>query len=112
MTTLVLWLVFWLVVAVFVAIAAEKKGLNAGAWLLIALLAAPLAAIAVVAVPAAPRTRDPAAPRDDQASEMKTCPDCAEPVRRAALKCRYCGHQFAAASPSASFAPPAARRWR
>jgi hypothetical protein len=28
-------------------------------------------------------------------SEMKTCPDCAEEVRAAARKCRFCGYMFA-----------------
>ena len=26
--------------------------------------------------------------------ELKRCPECAEVVRREALKCRYCGHVF------------------
>jgi hypothetical protein len=30
----------------------------------------------------------------DSKSELKTCPDCAEQVRVAARKCRFCGYQF------------------
>lgn len=33
-------------------------------------------------------------------AEFKTCPDCAEQVRAAARKCRFCGRMFAEASAS------------
>jgi hypothetical protein len=29
-----------------------------------------------------------------ESGESKTCPDCAEPVKVAARKCRFCGYQF------------------
>jgi hypothetical protein len=32
--------------------------------------------------------------RPPEGDEMKGCPDCAEPVRRAARVCRYCGYRF------------------
>lgn len=32
--------------------------------------------------------------KTSQVSEEKICPECAESVKVAANKCRYCGHQF------------------
>lgn len=38
--------------------------------------------------------REPSPPPPPPSAESKTCPDCAEVVRYAARKCRFCGYQF------------------
>lgn len=43
----------------------------------------------------APPNPVPEAPAVATAPEFKTCPDCAEEVRAAARKCRFCGYEFA-----------------
>lgn len=43
-------------------------------------------------------------------ADEKSCPMCAETVKAAAVRCRYCGYDFAAARMPASAAPAAPRR--
>lgn len=39
-------------------------------------------------------TTRPAPAPDETGAEFKACPDCAEDVRLAARKCRFCGYRF------------------
>lgn len=79
------------------ALQAERKGYQPGPWVLYALCFPPIAFLHILLKE--PKPLDPKTQETAQlaAGEMKTCPECAEPVRRAAQKCRYCGHQFARA---------------
>jgi len=38
------------------------------------------------------------------ADEHKTCPTCAEEVKQAATKCRFCGHEYQPVQPAMAFA--------
>ena len=80
-----------LAMAFVVAVAAENKGYNAGAWFLYALFLWPVALVHIAIKPPAQKVADKQALA---AGEMKPCPDCAELVRAQARKCRYCGLVF------------------
>lgn len=49
---------------------------------------------AAASLTAAPSSPEPSTPPSQSLPEHKLCPDCAEPVRAAARKCRFCGYMF------------------
>ncbi|HOY76933.1 MAG TPA: hypothetical protein PLH23_04960 [Hyphomonadaceae bacterium] len=94
----------WGVLAVAVASWANGKGRNAGLAFLIALFFSPLVGFIVVAC-LKDKTRDAvearrhaellaAAAPTVPAGDVRPCPFCAEPIRKAAKVCRFCNREI------------------
>jgi|GEM_PF-4128811 hypothetical protein len=78
-----LWVTTFLsfVFALATAYFAARRGHNVFRWAMLGALLGPFALIIVVLIPSAK-------------ADTKVCPDCAESVKAAAVKCRFCGHRF------------------
>lgn len=108
--------VVWLVLVVVTGVVASNKGRSVGGWVLLAVLVAPITLLILLALPslktpvqeeilAEQRRQREATERlaaPPPAADTKTCPRCAETVKRAAAVCRFCGHEFGAPPPVAA----------
>jgi hypothetical protein len=67
--------------ALATAYLAARRGHNVFRWATLGALLGPIALIVVLLLPSAK-------------ADTKVCPECAESVKEAAVKCRFCGHRF------------------
>ncbi len=91
----VLWslslVVYWVVCGVIGGIIAANKGLNAGSWALGVGLIGPLGIVLVLVVG---EDEEVVEEKALQSGTRRKCPQCAEIIKAAAVKCRYCGSEL------------------
>ena len=99
---LVILMIFWILCGIGAGIAASNKGRSGCGWFILGILLGPFGILfAVLVAPVSPMvtkqatpTPAPSLPKPNLSDETKICPACAETIKLAATKCRYCGERF------------------
>jgi len=72
-------------ICTLIATAARRKGRSYGAWFSISFFVSPILAAIIIAAVSPTEAGAPVS------GDFVPCPRCAEPIRSAAIACRYCG---------------------
>lgn len=83
-------LILWLVMGAVVGVIAQSKGHSFLMWALYGFVIWPVALVHILVTKPA------------LGADQRACPKCAEPVQKAALVCKHCGADLAAAPPEPS----------
>ena len=97
-STLTFLLIVWLLCGVAAALVMQNKARSGCGGFAIGFLLGPIGLI--VALVMAPDHRE-AERKSLQSGDMRRCPHCAELIRLAATKCRYCGSNVPPVEPEA-----------
>lgn len=90
-------ILLWFGLAIVTALIASSKGRNPIGWFLLAVVISGLLALILVALlPSLKPTVVHIAPAEPRLNpeDAKSCPRCAETVKKAAKVCRYCNYEF------------------
>lgn len=84
---------FWIIFTVLVGVFANTKKRSVLGWCFVSLIFSPLVAFLFLLVLPTVRPDDPSS--ELVIAEERICPFCAEPIKRAAIKCKHCGSDVA-----------------
>jgi len=85
--------VVMLACAIAAAAVASSKARSWLIWSVLGFFLAPLGLIIVALLPAASQVDMKAAQKYGVSGDYRKCPFCAEPIRKEANKCRFCGSE-------------------
>ncbi len=88
---LVGYAIYGIVLALLTGYVAETKNRSSGGWFVAGFFLGVLALLAIGL--SSPALREEKG-RDDEDTDTKVCPRCAETIKRAALVCRYCAYEY------------------